>query len=381
MAKMGSDPEASQRRQAEHGHDAPPRGTRPALDLAALVSELGGEIAVPLTAALERVTALVTTGRIDRSGLTLLRMEIESARRAGMVAQQLARLASGRVPQKPETLNLTQIVRDMLAQRSREFVLRDIDLRQSLHPATVRVDGSYLFALLQALLDWGIAHTQKRLDIKIEVQPWPLQARLVCGLVRVTGDTDDLPHLDTTAWRLVDMAARAMGLDLQRNDSADDRRVTIDFPNTANELMPGVTAIELDDGFASTLNSKPLAGSHVLVVASRRELRTAIRDAIRHMGLMVDFVNSVDEAREFCESGVPHAIVFEAALGGGRFATLRRELAEEVPTLAFIAIGEDGNGYQTSAADGHLVTSVGREALVSALPAALVFELSRGIEA
>jgi hypothetical protein len=350
------------------------------LDLAALTGELGGEIAAPLTAALERINTLAATGRIDRSSLTALRLEVEGARRAAMIAQQLARLASGRVRQAPEPLNLTQHLRDALAQRSREFVARQIDLRQSLQPAQVVVDGTYLFSLVQALLDWSIGHSHRRLDIKLDVQPWPLQARLTCRLAHQSPDADALPPMDTMAWRLIEVAARSMGLELHRDDTANETRVTLAFPRTVNEQMEGVTAIELDEGFAQSINSKPLAGSHVLVLASRRELRAMIRDAIRPMGLMVDYTSTVDEAREFCQGGLPHAIVFESSIGGGRFDTLRRELLAEVPSLAFIAIGEDGHDYSTKDIDGHPVTRVGREAVMNALPAALIFELSRGLE-
>lgn len=350
------------------------------LDLAALTGELGGEIAAPLTAALERINTLAATGRIDRSGLNALRLEVEGARRAAMIAQQLARLASGRVRQAPEPLNLTQHLRDALAQRSREFVARQIDLRQSLQPARVVVDGAYLFSLVQALLDWSIGHSHRRLDFKLDVQPWPLQARLTCRLSHATRDADALPPMDTMAWRLVEVAARSMSLELRRDDTADETRVTLVFPRTVNEQMEGVTAIELDEGFAHSINSKPLAGSHVLVLASRRELRAMIRDAIRPMGLMVDYTSTVDEAREFCQGGLPHAIIFESSIGGGRFDTLRRELQADVPSLAFIAIGEDGHDYSTKDVDGHPVTRVGREAVMNALPAALIFELSRGLE-
>src|SRR5437870_2392812 len=65
----------------------------------ALLTQVGGEIAGPLTAAMERITALSTTGKIDRQSLRALRDEVEAARRAGMVGQQLARFASGRVRQ------------------------------------------------------------------------------------------------------------------------------------------------------------------------------------------------------------------------------------------------------------------------------------------
>jgi len=145
--------------------------------------------------------------------------------------------------------------------------------------------------------------------------------------------------------------------------------------------MAGVSAIELDDDLSLVPNSKPLAGSHVLVVSGRREVRALVRDAIRPMGLMVDFTTSVEEAREFCRGGLPHAIVYEAALGGERFDLLRRELTAEVPQLCFITIVEDGHDYESSLRDGLQTTRVGRNALMTALPSALIFELSRGVPA
>jgi hypothetical protein len=172
-----------------------------------------------------------------------------------------------------------------------------------------------------------------------------------------------------------------MSLALELEESADETRLTLGFPRTVNEQMEGVSTVELDDTFAHSINSKPLAGNHVLVLAARREVRSLVRDAVRSMGLMVDFTTSVDEAREFCNGGLPHAIVYESALGGDRFAALRRELVAEVPSMVFIALGEDGNSYESTVDDGHPLTRIGRDAILSSLPSALLFELSRGVDA
>ena len=85
-----------------------------------LVAQIGREVAGALTSALERVNALATTGRIERSSLRLLREEIERARRSGMLGQQVARLASGRVQVSEERLDLTAQFREALSQRNRE---------------------------------------------------------------------------------------------------------------------------------------------------------------------------------------------------------------------------------------------------------------------
>jgi hypothetical protein len=371
--------------QAARAGDGSARTARPSVleRLAAdeLAGELGREIAVPLTAALERVNALAATGRIDRSDLAALRLEIENARRAGMLAQQLARVSGGNVRQVAEQLNLTQLVGNALSQRAREMLGRNIVVRQMLRPAHIVGDAALTFSLVHALLEWAMLHARGRIDIRLDVLPWPVQAQLVCRLAHASPDTDSLPPMDTIAWHMVEATSHAMGLEMRRDDTAEETRITIEFPRTVNELMEGASAIELDEPLSTAPHSLPLAGSHVLVMAARREMRSLVRDAIRPMGLMIDYTTTVEETREFCRGGLPHAIVYESALAGDRFAELRKDLLAEAPTLGFIAIGEVGDHAETVLPDEHPVTWVGREAVLSTLPSALLFELSRGIPA
>ena len=116
--------------------------------------------------------------------------------------------------------------------------------------------------------------------------------------------------------------------------------------------MEGVSTFELDQGFAPSTNSKPLAGSHLLVIASRREVRVQVRDAIKNMGLIVDMVASVDEASEFCKEGLPHAVIFEGILSGEKLTALRAELTSEVPEFPFVEIIEQGSDFAMSGFGG-----------------------------
>lgn len=357
----------------------------------ALIAQIGSEIGAALSSALERVTALATTGKIDRPGLRALRDEIELARRVGMMGQQLARFASGRIRQSPETLSLTQLARDVLAQRGREIAARGIELRQALRPVEVIVDATLLHTLLQALVDWTLEHAREAVEFRIDLRPWPPHARLSCqfsrrppaevdgaGVVaRHDADGPDSP-LDSLSWRLVQQIAWSLQLGLERIDGPDGvSAVTLDFPKTVSEELEGVSAVEIDQGFGVSDNSKPLAGAQVLVLALRRDLRTDIREATRHMGLMVDFVSSVDEADEFCREALPQAVIYESALAGQRFEKLRASIEAEVPGFVFIEISPEGDGFALSNEGQRRHATIGRDAVLGSLPSALIFELSR----
>lgn len=351
-----------------------------------LVAELGAEVAAPLTSALRRVNALTATGKIDRTGLRALRDEIERARQVGITGQQLTRFASGRIRQSHERLQLADVLQSVLAHRARETQARGITLKPSLTPADVTADASLLFSLLNSTVDWALANARSQIEFAVDIKPWPAHARLICkfgfhGAEVLDDGASVLPpvHLDSLVWRLVEQTAWTMGLTVERHDTETHTALTIEFPRKSAGELDGVTAQEIDDGFAPSANSQPLAGSQVLVIASRRELRVQIRDALRNMSLIVDFVNSVDEAANFCREGLPHAVVVEAIQSGERFAQFRQEIRAEVPDFVFIEIVEEGSAFEMSTIGGTDMARVGRDVLTTSLPSALMFELSKSL--
>ena len=351
-----------------------------------LVAQMGAEIAAPLTAALERINTLTSTGKIDRAGLRALRDEVEAARQAGMIGQQLTRFASGRIRQSHERMQLADVLNGVIAHRSRETTARGIVVKPSLKPAEVIVDASLLFSVLNSTVDWALANAHSQIDFAIDIKNWPTHARLTCRFAHrpvdelVDGASATAPRgLDSLTWRLLEQTAWTMGLVVERKDDGAITTLTLEFPRTANNEVEGVSALELNDGFAPSTNSQPLAGSHVLVIASRREMRVLIRDSLRNMSLIIDFVNSVEEAVAFCSEGLPHAVIIESIQAGERFAHFREEITKEVPDFVFIEIIEEGTTFEMSGFGGSPVARVGREVLASSLPSALMFELSKSL--
>ena len=343
-----------------------------------IIGQIGSEVGLPLSSALERVTVLATTGKIDRAGLRALRDEIERARRAGMIGQQLARFASGRIRQSPEQVSVTQMLREVLMQRAREATARQIDIHQALKPAEVVADATLLYALLQAVVDWSLDLARGSIEYKLDIKAWPPYARLSCRFAHANTDSGYAhPAVDSMAWRLVQQIAWTLSLVMDRIVGERETTLTLEFPRTVTEQIEGVSVIEIDQGFGISDNSKPLAGSHVLVVAGTRDVRQQVRESIRHMGLLVDFVNSVEEAEEFCRDALPHAIVYECVLDSERFQKLRAGISADMPHFAFIEIAAEGCGFELSSHAENQRARLGREAIMQSLPSALIYELSR----
>ncbi|MFM8900409.1 MAG: hypothetical protein ACKOF9_10755 [Burkholderiales bacterium] len=352
-----------------------------------LVNAVGEEISTPLTQALERVHALTTSGRIDRSSLRALREEVETARAVGIVAQQITRLASGRLRQSHERLDVAELLGNVLTHRAREAQARGIVIKSRLQALPVIVDASLLFGLLNTLLDWALRHSKSEVNFTVEMLARERSGRLTCRFTPFAaeqlndGAAVDVSRakLNSLTWRLLEQTAWTMGLPLSRLEEGGIATLAVDFPRTAHEAMEGVTSIELDEGFAVSSNSKPLAGSHVLIVASRREVRMQLRESIKDMGLIIDMVASVEEAADFCHEGLPHAIVVEGILRGEALKKLRLEIIKEVPDFAFVEIVEEGNQFEMSGTGNRSVARVGRGAIESALPSVLMFELSKSL--
>lgn len=354
-----------------------------------LVAQLGSEVAGTLSAALERVNALATTGRIDGLSLRALRDEIELARRIGIMGQQVSRYASGRVRISSENLDIGALLVEALYQRGPEIEARGLEVRRQLRPAQVLADAALCVSMLQALLDWAFEHARSPIELRVDQTAGlnharPVRARVSCSYAHASGAeagqiAPTAPRrLDTMAWRLLAQTAATLGLLLTRSERAGRTTALIEFPSSACEPMEGVSAIELGGHGESAHHQRSLVGSHVLVVAARREVRQLVRDALHATGMLVDFVTSVDEAREFCRGGLPHAVVHEAVLGGRSFEHLRTELLHAAPALAFVQIAEEGQAFEVHRAAGREHVSVGRAFIAESLPAALVYELARG---
>ena len=358
-----------------------------------LANQIGVDVACALTPALDSIRRMQGSGRIDRTGLHTLVTQIEQARQASMLGQQIARLAHGGIQQQPEAVNLSHALRDVLAQRQDDLRTRGIAVKQTIKPADVMADATLLSALLDTVLDWSLRHACTPVDVRLDTKAWPMHARLVCRYGHTPQDRvpADAPaargaatprrvvELDCLSWQLLAQLARTMALHIDRTDTESDTALTLEFPHTVNDSLARVAAIECDAGVAPIDDSRPLAGAQVLVIAARREVLNQIRQTLLPMGVGFDSVSSVDAAREFCRQGLPQAIVYESAMHDSAFDGLRNDIRLQCPELGWIEIVEQGDAFEISSFGGMSMARVGHNAIGSSLPSALMFELARGL--
>jgi hypothetical protein len=346
-----------------------------------LAGEVGAEVAAALSQALARVNEILHSGRVGRHSLGALRDEIEHARRIAILGQQVSRLAGGQVQQLPETLELPAVLHEVLRQRAGVIAARGLSVRQRLRPATLSVDASLLSALLESLLDWAFEHCAlAELALATEVNTWPVHAVLRCEFAWRAPDEAGgagpsgaaSSGLDTLAWRLVEQAAAAMGVGLQREETGSRVILRLAFPETARRWPRLVDADEPQE--APPAEAPALAGWQALVLAPSVELQHAVRAALAPLGMQAEYARSASEALARSRRSVQQVLVADEAVPG--LEILCRELHAGGSGPALVLIGDLPPGLEVATTGRSEVTRLGRDAVQRELPQALRYALT-----
>lgn len=355
-----------------------------------VVARIAAEVSMPLTAALERVMALTSSGRIDRPSLQALRDEIDDARRVGLRGQQIARFASGEVQQNPERLDLASMLRGVLDEQAQESPGKALGAaRVVIGTAEVVGDASLVHAVLQAAADWSAAHARAAPQWRLEVQAWPVRARVMCRLAHQSADLvapGSAEHgapqapahhensLDTLDWLLLQYTAHIAGVSVRRDDSPSHSHLTLEFGRTVNVTLEGATAVDLTGPDAAVPS---IAGCQVLVLSARRETRQRLREALQGQDLLIDYVSTSSAAIQYCEDGAPQMLVYESSLDGEALRSLRQRLSRLVSGVAMIEILPQGQQCEMGDGTPDGVTRLGAEALRQMLPPVMALEMAR----
>lgn len=327
-----------------------------------VIGQLAAEVAAPLTRALERIRALQAGSTGDPEQLHALYEEVARARHIGILGQQIARLASGAVRQVLEPVDLQAMLRELIDEQRRDSTAA---LREQLEPATIVADSGLVGALLRSVIDWCAECAASPIELRMGASSRSQQAVLTCRYTRLAEKSD---WAEPLSWHLMQFAAVPLGAKLDVENGAASTALNVVFDRL---VAPA------ESGQASAADMRLLAGCQLLVVSNDRDIRHQVRRAVQGLDLLVDYVTSVDAARDYCDEGLPQAVVYASTLSGVSMNRLRSRLGQLSGGPPFIEITPDRDGYEPAAAGERPVRRVVIDELGQALPAALVIEMTR----
>jgi hypothetical protein len=347
-----------------------------------LVAALSEQAVESSNLLLRALNYLVGAGRLRRGEAKALSDAMHQLRGTSLRAQQITRLAGGRIRQARERVDLSELAHHVLDDRAAELAAAEVTITSELQPVDVLLDPPVAISLLNAIVDWA-ASFGKQLHVVLVPGQWPGPAQLK---VRVT--TPAAPAAQPSAgwtvrsrgrrlndglhWMLLRQIAASSGLEVTRAREEGAALLAIAFPNTFLSTG-GVACLELtapDGGPAGTLRE-----TWVLVVAREDRVRAEAVDALRKMGIAAVAASDTAQARSVIGDSRPNVLVTAWDIPPADIAAFRQEVLGGEDRCPLVEITRDLPSFHLSGFDRFETPKVGRDQLTAELPPTVLFEL------
>ena len=366
---------------AEAAPDLKPAHSPQAVTDYALVSQIGGELSLPINTIREILQDFSQNRRISNGQMQALVAAAEFANEIAHQSQQIARLAEGRLRQSHERIRLDELLHQALQERTPALQARGVKVQSNIKPVEIIVDPGLLSSLIDVALDWAGAQGQ-RLVILLGIKNWPEHGVLVIKTTPPAFPDRQGPGPDSLSWHLLTHIAQAMGVTPEREiKESGEATLLLEFARTVRHLE-GLSAMEIDDATGDSSfhsGSKPLAGSRILLISNDTLVRGEVDEAARLLSVRVDAVPSVPQAQRYVKLDMPHLIVIDERLRDDAFDALLREIKSMDPNFGFLEITDDANTFEISSWMSDSMTRVSRDVLRAQLPSVLTLELARAL--
>jgi hypothetical protein len=347
-----------------------------------LVAALSEQAVESSNLLLRALNYLVGAGRLRRGEAKALSDAMHQLRGTSLRAQQITRLAGGRIRQARERVDLSELAHHVLDDRAAELAAAEVTITSELQPVDVLLDPPVAISLLNAIVDWA-ASFGKQLHVVLVPGQWPGPAQLK---VRVT--TPAAPAAQPSAgwtvrsrgrrlndglhWMLLRQIAASSGLEVTRAREDGAALLAIAFPNTFLSTG-GVACLELtapDGGPAGTLRE-----TWVLVVAREDRVRAEAVDALRKMGIAAVAASDTAQARAVIGDSRPIVLVTAYDIPPADIEAFRQEVLGGEDRCPLVEITRDLPSFHLSGFDRFETPKVGRDQLTAELPPTVLFEL------
>jgi hypothetical protein len=347
-----------------------------------LVAALSEQAVESSNLLLRALNYLVGAGRLRRTEAKALSDAMHQLRGTSLRAQQITRLASGRIRQAQERLDLSDLIRRVVDERAPELAAAGVAVRTELDAVDVLLDPPVAISLLNSVLDWALSFS-KDLTFTLAASAWPSPAQLVVR-VKTPAPQGAAPGRqpgwvvrprgrrlnDGLHWMLLRQTAASSGLTVTRTSADGAAVLTIEFPKTflSNE---GVACLELSEPAGGT----SLQEAWVLILARDERVRAEAVEALRRMGIDAVGARDAQEAQAACGDSRPNVLVSGYDVPADEVAHLRQNVLGGEERCPLVEITRDLPTFHLNGLDRFETPKVGREQLTSELPPAVLFEL------
>jgi hypothetical protein len=349
-----------------------------------LVAALSEQAVESSNLLLRALNYLVGAGRLRRSEAKALSDAMHQLRGTTLRAQQITRLAGGRIRQARERVDLADLVRHVMQERAPEIEAAGVTVSSELRPIDVLLDPPVAISLLNAILDWAMSFS-KQLHIVLAPADFPGPAQLK---VRVT--TPAPAHAahpggvgwtvrprsrrlnDGLHWMLLRQIAASSSLQVTRSREDGAALLSIDFPKTFLSTE-GMACLELTDSAGGS--AAPLRETWVLVIAKDDKVRGEAVDALRKMGIDALAASDTAHARTVIRDTRPNVLVTAYDVPAAEIAAFRQDVLGGEERCPLVEITRDLPSFHLSGFDRFETPKVGREQLTAELPPTVLFEL------
>lgn len=349
-----------------------------------LVAALSEQAVESSNLLLRALNYLVGAGRLRRSEAKALSDAMHQLRGTSLRAQQITRLAGGRIRQARERVDLSELVRHVLEDRAAELDAAGVGITSDLQAVDVLLDPPVAISLLNSTIDWALSFS-KQLHISLAQAEWPGPAQL---MVRVTTPPPaQTPHPggvgwtvrprgrrlnDGLHWMLLRQIAASSALVVTRSREDGAALLTIDFPKTflSAEDMACLALADHGDG-----PSAPPRDAWALVIARDDSMRNEAVDALRKMGIDAIAATDTGHAGTLIGDTRPNVLVTAYDIPANEVAAFRRDVLGGEDRCPLVEITREVPSFHLSGFDRFETPKVGREQLATELPPTVLFEL------
>lgn len=353
-----------------------------------LVATLSEQAVESSNLILRALDFMVGAGRMRRAEAKALSDALYRMRDTSLRAQQITRLASGRIRQARDRVELGELIRELLDSRREEFTAANVDVQALLQPVDVLLDPPVAVSLVNNVVDWGLSFS-KQVTLTLDTPVWPAPARLVARVATPPRRPASQPGQHTGTWgtkergrrlndglhwMLLRQMASSANLGVTRSGVEGTAILTIEFPKTflSSDGLSSVELFEEDSpGATSLLNA------WVLIIAADDKLRGGALEALKRAGIGAKAAASLAEARELIGAGKPNTLVVATEVMGADFNGFKGEVAGQDGTCPVVEITERPPSFHNSGFRGFEIAKIGREHLKKDLGPTVLFELAK----